>query len=135
MKFKLEISTDKNDKTTSHNSKSILGIIGGVIGLLTSLLFLWGSLAFQASTGIESFLVYRYLLFILLSILGIIGALFLLKRNTKIAGILMLVCGLVGLVGLFSFTSDNIFLLTMTIPFTIAFVLLLIAGIRAIRIK
>lgn len=85
----------------SRIAETILGILGGIFGLVGSLFALTaGGLAGALGAEGASMVVGLGLLAILLSILGIVGGA-ISSRNSKVAGILMLVAGIGGFIAVF----------------------------------
>jgi hypothetical protein len=98
----------------------ILGLIGGIIGFLAgAFAIMFGGLASAFAVKGASDIVGLGMGAILFSIIGIIGAA-IVKSRTKIAGYLMIISAIGGLICISAF-------------YILSFILLIIAGIMAVR--
>jgi len=107
----------------SRTAELVLGIIGGIFGILAAM-FVIGATGFFESLGVakssEASAMYsRGGVGLLLGCIGIIGAA-IVNRNNKVAGVLMLLSAVCGL-------------LTLGLFWSISFLLLLVGGILAFR--
>jgi hypothetical protein len=99
----------------------ILGLIGGIIGFLAGVMAIMVGFFAPAFSVNYDFFLLSGLGGIIFSIIGIIGAA-IVKRKTKIAGYLMIIRAIGGLYCI------NVF-------YILSFILLIIAGIMAVRYK
>ena len=112
---------NKGDKM-GRTAELVLGIIGGIFGILAAM-FIIGFGGFSEVIGYEEYEFFygRGGIGLLLGCIGIIGAA-IVNRNNKIAGGLMLLSAVGGLLALGLFWS-------------ISFILLLVGGLLAFRSK
>lgn len=100
----------------------ILGLIGGIIGFFAGIAaILFGSLAAAFSVNNASNVIGLGFGAVIFSIIGIVGAAFV-KSKTKIAGYLMIISAIGGLICISAF-------------YILSFILLIIGGIMAVRYK
>jgi len=114
-----EVSPITEPTTTRHISRTpefVLGLIGGIFGLLfiPLMVFLGG---FQEAFTGETTLYAQSFVAALMSVLGLVGAVFV-RSRPKASGILLLVSGIVGII--------------VALGFYVGALLLLIAGILAL---
>jgi len=117
--------SDQEKVRTGGNSLTvefILGLIGGIIGFFAGIAaLLIGSLASAFSVSGGSTAIGLGFGAILFSIIGIVGAA-LVKSKTKIAGYLMIISAIGGLI-------------CVSVFYILSFILLIIGGIMAVRYK
>lgn len=85
----------------SRRAEMILGVIGGIFGILMGIfVVVVGGIGSLSGSSVYSLVFYLGLGAVILGILGIVGGI-VVNKNKKMAGGLMLTCGLLGFIAIY----------------------------------